>query len=183
MTLICNAASGETDGSGSAPRGSLIAPVKVHFSLFRVEVETAGARRFQAAQARPPVDRLLVQASASIGVTPPGMISPGSRVLSAVAARAPHVGVQGRTDPGGVRGRRAGCVGAISSWPCVPAGPIRGGGGAILCAIGHNCRLLLAWFRRLLARLLLSAPHLAATILRAIAAIIQPRPHREIPAA
>lgn len=44
---------------------------------------------------------------------------------------------------------------------------------AILCAIGHNCRLLLAWFRRLLARLLLSAPDLAATILRAVAAIIQ----------
>ena len=25
---------------------------------------------------------------------------------------------------------------------------------AILCAVGHNCRLLLAWFRRLLARLI-----------------------------
>jgi IS5 family transposase len=43
---------------------------------------------------------------------------------------------------------------------------------AILCAIGHNCRLLLAWFRRLLARLMLNAPDLAAEILRAVAAII-----------
>ena len=54
---------------------------------------------------------------------------------------------------------------------------------AILCAIGHNCRLLLAWFRRLLARLLLSAPHLAANILRAVAAIIQRHHPAQIPAA
>ena len=54
---------------------------------------------------------------------------------------------------------------------------------AILCAIGHNCRLLLAWFRRLLARLLLSEPHLAANILRAVAAIIQRHHPAQIPAA
>ena len=51
---------------------------------------------------------------------------------------------------------------------------------AILCAIGHNCRLLLAWFRRLLARLLLSAPDLAAIILRAVGAITQPSHRGEI---
>jgi hypothetical protein len=46
---------------------------------------------------------------------------------------------------------------------------------AILCAIGHNCRLLLTWFRRLLARLVHSAPNLVAEILLAIAAIIRRR--------
>jgi IS5 family transposase len=46
---------------------------------------------------------------------------------------------------------------------------------AILCAIGHNCRLLMAWFRRLLARLVHSTPDLAAEILRTVAAIIQRR--------
>jgi hypothetical protein len=53
---------------------------------------------------------------------------------------------------------------------------------AILCAIGHNCRLLLAWFRRLLARLILSAPDLAVTILRAVAAIMQWHPAPQIAA-
>jgi IS5 family transposase len=47
---------------------------------------------------------------------------------------------------------------------------------AILCAVGHNCRLLLAWFRRLLACLANTAPSIVAEILDAIAAIIQPRP-------
>ncbi len=46
---------------------------------------------------------------------------------------------------------------------------------AIRCAIGQNCRLLLASFRRLLARLMLSAPDLAAETLRTVAAIIQQR--------
>ena len=41
---------------------------------------------------------------------------------------------------------------------------------AIPCAIVQNCRLLLALFLRLLARLLLSAPRPATTILRAAAA-------------
>lgn len=54
---------------------------------------------------------------------------------------------------------------------------------AILCAIGHNCRLLLAWFRRLLARLLLSVPNIAAEILRAIAAFVQQRLAAQITAA
>jgi IS5 family transposase len=53
---------------------------------------------------------------------------------------------------------------------------------AILCAIGHNCRLLPAWFRRLLARLLQSAPGVVE-ILRAIAAIIRQRPAGQVPAA
>ncbi|MEO0621015.1 MAG: hypothetical protein AAF183_02205 [Pseudomonadota bacterium] len=43
---------------------------------------------------------------------------------------------------------------------------------AILCAIGHTCRLLLAWFRRLLALLLRGAPAVIAGMLRAVAAII-----------
>ncbi len=54
---------------------------------------------------------------------------------------------------------------------------------AILCAVGHNCRLLLAWFRRLLARLANTAPSIVAEFLRAIAAIIQPQPTRHIMAA
>jgi IS5 family transposase len=54
---------------------------------------------------------------------------------------------------------------------------------AILCAVGHNCRLLLAWFRRLLACLLAAAPGIAAEFLRAIAAIRQPQPTRHIMAA
>lgn len=45
---------------------------------------------------------------------------------------------------------------------------------AILCAIGHTCRLLLAWFRRLLALLLRGAPAVIAEVLRAVAAIINP---------
>ncbi len=52
----------------------------------------------------------------------------------------------------------------------------------ILCAIGHNCRLLLAWFTRLLACLITTAPGIAAEILRAIIAIMQPRPARHIQA-
>ena len=51
---------------------------------------------------------------------------------------------------------------------------------SILCAIGHNCRLLLAWFTRLLACLITTAPCIAAEILRAIIAIMQPRPARHI---
>ena len=43
---------------------------------------------------------------------------------------------------------------------------------AILCAVGHNCRLPLAWFRRLLACLITTAPR--------IIAIMQPRPARHI---
>lgn len=54
---------------------------------------------------------------------------------------------------------------------------------AILCAVGHNCRLLLAWFRRLLARLANTAPSIVAEIFDAIAAIMQPRPTRQILAA
>ena len=54
---------------------------------------------------------------------------------------------------------------------------------AILCAVGHNCRLLLAWFRRLLACLANTAPSIVAEFLRAIAAIIQPQPTRQILAA
>ena len=54
---------------------------------------------------------------------------------------------------------------------------------AILCAIGHNCRLLLAWFRRLLACLANTAPSIVAEILDAIAAIMQPRPTPQILAA
>ena len=42
---------------------------------------------------------------------------------------------------------------------------------AILCAIGHNCRLLLAWFRRLLARL----------IERLLCAVLQWAPARVAP--
>ena len=53
---------------------------------------------------------------------------------------------------------------------------------AILCAVGHNCRLPLAWFRRLLACLITTAPGIAAEILRAIIAIMQPRPARHIQA-
>ena len=51
---------------------------------------------------------------------------------------------------------------------------------AILFAIGHNCRLLMVWFRRLLALLLHGAPGVVAEILRAFAGIIKPRnvPHR-----
>ena len=45
---------------------------------------------------------------------------------------------------------------------------------AILCAIGHNCRLLLAWFRRLLALLLQGALGIVAETLRAVTAIIKP---------
>jgi IS5 family transposase len=47
---------------------------------------------------------------------------------------------------------------------------------AILCAVGHNGRLLLAWFRSLLACLITIAPAIAAEILRAFHAIMQPRP-------
>ncbi len=54
---------------------------------------------------------------------------------------------------------------------------------AILCAVGHNCRLLLAWFRRLLACLINAAPDMAAEILRAVAAIIHPRHGRQVLAA
>ncbi|MEO0993952.1 MAG: hypothetical protein AAFX62_09110 [Pseudomonadota bacterium] len=54
---------------------------------------------------------------------------------------------------------------------------------AILCAIGHTCRLLLAWFRRLLALLLLGAPAVIAEMLRALAAIINPCNARHILAA
>jgi IS5 family transposase len=46
---------------------------------------------------------------------------------------------------------------------------------AILCATGHNCRLLLACFRRFLARLVHSLPSIAAEILRDITGIIQRR--------
>jgi hypothetical protein len=53
---------------------------------------------------------------------------------------------------------------------------------SIFCAIGHNCRLPLAWFRRLLACLITTAPGIAAEILRAIIAIMQPRPARHIQA-
>lgn len=49
---------------------------------------------------------------------------------------------------------------------------------AILCAIGHNCRLLLAWFRSLLACLVTTTPGLVAEILCAISVIMQPRPTR-----
>jgi transposase, IS5 family len=40
---------------------------------------------------------------------------------------------------------------------------------AILCAVGHNCRLLLAWFRRLLARLIASLLQRAALALSVFA--------------
>ena len=86
---------------------------------------TVGARRFQAAQARPPFGGIWSSASGSVITVFGGKVWPGSGVLSAVAARAPHVGVQVRTDRSGVRGRRPACVGAISSSPCVPAGRIR----------------------------------------------------------
>ena len=57
---------------------------------------------------------------------PPSIGTPGPRVLSAVAAWAPHVGVWDRTDRSGVRGQleAAAVEGAISSLPCVPAGRI-----------------------------------------------------------
>ncbi|PJN95353.1 hypothetical protein CNY89_08995 [Amaricoccus sp. HAR-UPW-R2A-40] len=45
---------------------------------------------------------------------------------------------------------------------------------AILCAVDYNCRLLLAWFRRLLACLITAMPSIAAGFLCAIAAIIKP---------
>ena len=52
---------------------------------------------------------------------------------------------------------------------------------AILCAVRHaKRRLPLAWFRRLLACLITTAPGIAAEILRAIIAIMQPRPARHI---
>ena len=51
-------------------------------------------------------------------------------------------------------------------------GPQGDAGNAILCAIGHNARLLLAWFRRLLARLLSKWPAHADQILRAVASAI-----------
>jgi IS5 family transposase len=51
---------------------------------------------------------------------------------------------------------------------------------AILCAVGHNCRLLLAWFKRLLACLINAAPGILAEILRAITAIMQQRPMHRI---
>jgi IS5 family transposase len=62
-------------------------------------------------------------------------------------------------------------------------GPDGDAANAILCAIGHNCRLLLAWFRRLLVCLIDTAPSLAAEILQAIAAIMQPHTARQIQAA
>lgn len=54
---------------------------------------------------------------------------------------------------------------------------------AIFCAVGSNCRLLLAWFRRILACLANTALSIVAEILHTIAAIIQPQPTRHIMAA
>ena len=106
--------------TGRVPGRSLIGPVKPPASDLGRWARGAFKRRKRAH-----LWGIWSSASGSVITVFGGKVWPGSGVLSAVAARAPHVGVQVRTDRSGVRGRRPACVGAISSSPCVPAGRIR----------------------------------------------------------
>ena len=105
---------------GRVPGGSLIGPVKPPLRIW-----DGGRAALSSGASAPTCGRSWSSASGSVVTAFGGKVWPGSGVLSAVAARAPHVGVQVRTDRSGVRGRRPACVGAISSSPCVPAGRIR----------------------------------------------------------